>query len=139
MGMGTPEILVILLLAFLLLGPERMINAAKTVGKYVGEMRRMASEIPELTLDETERGGYEQGPIVHRGGGPNPSVRARSDNASGVEGAPTDAADSGQAEPDPDGPVPFSPRRPASNTDTQGAPESPERRGERQDGRQDAP
>ena len=78
LGMGTPEILVVLLIAFLLLGPERMINAAKTLGKYAGEMRRMASEIPDLTLDGTER-GYGEGPIVHRGGGPNPSVRPRTE------------------------------------------------------------
>ena len=108
LGMGTPEILVVLLVAFLLLGPERMINAAKTLGKYAGEMRRMASEIPDLTLDGTER-GYGDGPIVHRGGGPNPSARPRTE-----ETPPGEAAGDEGAEPAPedDGPVPFRGGRP---------------------------
>ena len=126
LGMGTLEILVVLLLAFLLLGPERMINAAKTIGKYVGEMRRMASEIPELTLDEQERGGYGEGPIVHRGGGPNPSVPARPANTGDAAGEPTAGGESAQEEPDADGPVPFSPRRPAP--DVADTPDTPERR-----------
>ena len=103
LGMGTPEILVVLLVAFLLLGPERMINAAKTLGKYAGEMRRMASEIPDLTLDGAER-GYGEGPIVHRGGGPNPSVRPRSEDAPRGEASGDEDA---EAESGDDGPVPF--------------------------------
>jgi hypothetical protein len=101
--MGTPEILVVLLIAFLLLGPERMINAAKTLGKYAGEMRRMASEIPDLTLDGTER-GYGEGPIVHRGGGPNPSVRPRTEEGKDT-GTPGD--EGAEAAPEDDGPVAF--------------------------------
>ena len=108
LGMGTPEILVVLLLAFLLLGPERMINAARTLGKYAGEMRRMASEIPDITLEGDEPGSGER-PIVHRGGGPNPSVRPRADEGEQVE-KPGD--DGEEATPEDDGPVAFRPGKP---------------------------
>ena len=114
-GMGTPEILVVLLLAFLLLGPERMISAAKMLGKYAGEMRRMASEIPDLTLDGDER-KYGESPIVHRGSGPNPSVRPRSEETPGGEASGDESA---EAAPDDDGPVAFRRGRPP-----QDAPES---------------
>lgn len=45
LGMGTFEILVILLVAFIFLGPERMIDAARTLGKWTGELRRMGSTV----------------------------------------------------------------------------------------------
>ena len=111
LGMGTPEILVVLLLAFLLLGPERMINAAKMLGKYAGEMRRMASEIPDLTLEGDEPGSGER-PIVHRGGGPNPSVRPRAEEAKSAD-KPGD--DGEEAAPDYDGPVEFRPGKPSQD------------------------
>ena len=109
LGMGTPEILVVLLLAFLLLGPERMINAAKMLGKYAGEMRRMASEIPDITLEGDEPGSDER-PIVHRGGGPNPSVRPRGEEAKSA-GKPG-GDDEEEEAPAGDGPVAFRPGKP---------------------------
>lgn len=111
LGMGTPEILVVLLLAFLLLGPERMINAAKMLGKYAGEMRRMASEIPDITLEGDDRGSGER-PIVHRGGGPNPSVRPRAEEAKSAD-KPGDDGD--EAAPADDGPVAFRPGKPSQD------------------------
>lgn len=45
LGMGTFEILIILLVAFIFLGPERMIDAARTLGKWTGELRRMGSTV----------------------------------------------------------------------------------------------
>ena len=45
LGMGTFEILIILLVAFIFLGPERMIDAARILGKWTGELRRMGSTV----------------------------------------------------------------------------------------------
>ena len=45
LGMGTFEILIILLVAFIFLGPERMIDAARLLGKWTGELRRMGSTV----------------------------------------------------------------------------------------------
>lgn len=46
-GLGFSEILVILAVALIFLGPERLPEAAKTLGKALGEFRR--------TLDEVRR------------------------------------------------------------------------------------
>ena len=87
LGMGTLELLAVLLVAFIFLGPQRMIDAARLLGKASRELRRLTDELPDLVLDE-ER------PIIHRGSGPNPSVG----------GTATD----GESD-DGDGPVTFEP------------------------------
>ena len=52
LGMGYVELLVILLVAFIFLGPERMVDAARLLGKAVREVRNMAADLPSLDLDE---------------------------------------------------------------------------------------
>jgi sec-independent protein translocase protein TatB len=42
-NVGGGEIIVILLLALIVLGPERLPDAAKKVGRFMGEVRRMTS------------------------------------------------------------------------------------------------
>jgi sec-independent protein translocase protein TatB len=56
LGMGTFEILIILLVAFIFLGPERMIEAARTLGKWTGELRRMGSTVQAEMDDLTNIG-----------------------------------------------------------------------------------
>ena len=46
------ELFLVLLIAFIFLGPERMVDAARLLGKAVREARRMAAELPRLDLDE---------------------------------------------------------------------------------------
>jgi Tat protein translocase TatB subunit len=43
LNVGTPELLVILLVALLVLGPDRLPDAARQVGKVMGDLRRMSS------------------------------------------------------------------------------------------------
>ena len=50
--MGSLEILVILLVAFIFLGPERMVDAARFFGKVVRDTRRMTTELPDLLNDK---------------------------------------------------------------------------------------
>lgn len=52
MGMGTLEVIVILLVAFVFLGPRKMIDGARFLGKLVLQVRQMADEIPNIDLDE---------------------------------------------------------------------------------------
>lgn len=42
-SIGAPEILVILLVALLVLGPERLPEAARTAGRVLAEVRRMGN------------------------------------------------------------------------------------------------
>ena len=52
--MGALEILVIALVAFILLGPQKMIDAARLMGKATKEVRRMTDELPKIVLDEEQ-------------------------------------------------------------------------------------
>jgi Sec-independent protein translocase protein TatA len=45
MGMGMPEIVVILVIAFLALGPGKSIEMARTAGKVMRDLRRTFNEI----------------------------------------------------------------------------------------------
>lgn len=53
-GMGSLEILVIALIAFILLGPQKMVDAARLLGKATKEVRRMTDELPKIVLDEEQ-------------------------------------------------------------------------------------
>lgn len=44
-GLGFTEILVILVVALIFLGPEKLPEAAKMIGKTLGELRRTVDEI----------------------------------------------------------------------------------------------
>jgi len=46
-SLGPAEILVILIVALIVLGPERLPKAAKQLGKAVGEVRRWSSNVQE--------------------------------------------------------------------------------------------
>ena len=52
MGMGVPEIGVILLVAFLVLGPNRSISMARAAGKLLGDLRRTFNEVAAAVSQE---------------------------------------------------------------------------------------
>ena len=71
-GMGAMEVLIILLVAFIFLGPNRMVDAARFLGKMVGEARRMTAELSNVVLeDEVSESGDTS--MVRRGGAPSPA------------------------------------------------------------------
>jgi Sec-independent protein translocase protein TatA len=116
LGMGPLEILVILLIAFIVLGPERMVTTARTLGKVTGELRRMAEGLPQITLDEEPRYPPKR-PIVHRGGGSNPSV--------GGQDAAMKSDEETADEPQPEsGPVAFKPSSAPSVDDDRDEPKN---------------
>lgn len=102
LGMGPMEIMLILLLAFIFLGPERMVDAAKAVGRLVREGRKLASELPQVVLEEddikivnspgnsrppqpTEDAGEktpteEDGPVAHKPSPPPPPEPSQQDS-----------------------------------------------------------
>ena len=113
LGMGTFEILIILLVAFIFLGPERMIDAARTLGKWTGELKRMGSTVQAEMDDLTNIGD----PLASR--------RPPTQNST--------QADASETPLDQDHPTPFRPRpaeNPASTPDaensaTAGGPPTP--------------
>ena len=46
-GIGVPELLVILVVALLVLGPKRLPEVAKALGKALAEFRRATSDLSE--------------------------------------------------------------------------------------------
>ena len=55
MGVGLPEIGVIMLVAFLVLGPNRSISMARTAGKVLGDLRRTFSEVAAaVSLEQSD-------------------------------------------------------------------------------------
>lgn len=54
-GVGGPEVLVILLVALLVFGPKSIPDVARTIGKGVRELRRLATEFQrEVNIAEAE-------------------------------------------------------------------------------------
>ena len=43
LNVGTPELLVILVVALLVLGPDKLPEVARKVGNVIGELRRMSA------------------------------------------------------------------------------------------------
>ena len=52
LGMGPMEVAVILLVAFLFLGPQKMVQGAKTLGDLVSQMRKVTQTITDIDVDE---------------------------------------------------------------------------------------
>ncbi len=54
-GIGLPEFILILIVALLVVGPERLPDLARTVAKYVVELKRTANSLKQsLTEEEPE-------------------------------------------------------------------------------------
>lgn len=97
LGMGPLEILLIALVAFIFLGPERMSDAARLLGKAIREGRNIASDIPRVVLEDDDI------KVVERGR----STSLINDKPSPPTGA-TKAEEKQQEGEADDGPVPFS-------------------------------
>jgi Tat protein translocase TatB subunit len=53
-GIGFPELIVILLLALIVLGPQRLPELARTLGRWVGAIKRAADEAQAQVRDELD-------------------------------------------------------------------------------------
>lgn len=74
MGIGTMELVVILLVAFLVLGPGKSIDMAKRTGRVLGDLRRAFSEVTDaISAEERQRPQGQQTPP------PPPGVPSRPD------------------------------------------------------------
>ena len=58
-NLGAPEIMVIMLLALIVLGPDKLPEAAKSIGRFTSEVRRMSngfrSEVKAAFDEESAR------------------------------------------------------------------------------------
>ena len=118
LGMGPMEVIIVLLVAFIFLGPERMVDAARMLGKGMRELRRLSEELPRLDLDEEDLfpsdGRPGRGPSAPAGGGVH-SSQSPTDFMQGDGRSPPPEAKGD--EPDDEAPVAFSPGASARDTD----------------------
>ena len=132
--MGSLELVVILLVGFIILGPKRMADAARLLGKATREVRRITEDLPEMILDENlEEPG--KGPGSNRGGGRSGPTSKAADAAANGPDTKGDApehggpvafrSDSGQG--DGPGPQPLSEHEPGERPAQPGPVEGPSR------------
>ena len=53
-GIGMPELLVILGLALILIGPKKLPDLAKSLGKTMGELRKATDDLKETISEEID-------------------------------------------------------------------------------------
>jgi sec-independent protein translocase protein TatB len=53
-GMGMPEILVILAVALIVIGPKKLPDLAKSLGRAINEFRKATTELKESLIVDTE-------------------------------------------------------------------------------------
>jgi Sec-independent protein translocase protein TatA len=117
-GMGTLEVLFILLIAFIFLGPQRLSEAAKTLGKFVREIRRMTADLPDLVLEEDDKSARQ--PVSTRR-----SSRTTPERNTSRDKEPPENGDAETVAQD--GPVAFRPGSPAQQEESGQAPSVEER------------
>ncbi|MDD4650069.1 MAG: Sec-independent protein translocase protein TatB [Desulfoplanes sp.] len=59
-GIGTTEILIILVVALIVIGPKKLPDVARTLGKALGEFKRMSSDVKRTIDLESERAEEKQ-------------------------------------------------------------------------------
>jgi sec-independent protein translocase protein TatB len=101
LNIGTPELLVILVIALLVVGPQRLPELARQIGRGLREFRKMQDEVKDivkLDLDDSDApapttapSGSPMAPGIHR------TRRPVSTNGDGPAQAATDAADDAPA------------------------------------------
>lgn len=115
LGMGPLEIVIILLIAFIVLGPERMMEAARYLGRLVGEGRKLASEMPRVVVEDDDIKVVNAGETISM---------TRGVDRKPVETAGDDSRTEDKAEAD--GPVAFTPASESASQDSD-SDQSPER------------
>ena len=59
-GIGLPELILIMAVALIVVGPEKLPELAKTLAKQVVELKRAANALKNSLQDEDDRPAWEQ-------------------------------------------------------------------------------
>ena len=105
MGVGLMELAVILLVAFLVLGPGRSIDMARKSGKLLGDLRRTFGEVTDaISIEQQEQRSEQRPPPSTAAPPPPPGVPTRPDLPDDDGAAtPPPPESSGQNRPGPKG------------------------------------
>lgn len=80
-GIGGTELLVILVVALIVLGPKAFLRSARTLGKAMGEFRKVSTEFPA----DTEYGNRARRARKAQAGSGKGTVRHRTESHRGYE------------------------------------------------------
>lgn len=65
---GLPELLVILIVALLVFGPKRLPQVARTIGRTIMDIRKMADDVKDTVREELQREEENKGEEKGSGG-----------------------------------------------------------------------
>ncbi|MBF8267243.1 MAG: hypothetical protein HW388_751 [Dehalococcoidia bacterium] len=82
LGIGPTEILFTVIIALIVLGPSRMMEMARSLGKVVKEVRRTTRELPNL-LSLEEEPGKSSSEAKGKGGAQKPGSDASGEEKPG--------------------------------------------------------
>ena len=92
LGVGPMELVIVATLAYFLLGPKKMGEAGKTIGKILRELREQRDEFTSMLMESVDIEDKPKPPVV-----PSTPVGAVAQS-----GDPGDPDESGHKDPDPD-------------------------------------
>ena len=103
LGMGMPELAVIFLVAFLVLGPSKSIEMARTTGKVLGDLRRTFNDVLAATKLDPEDLNFSDSKTT------DPKATGSAPTRSGVQpkDSSEDSSDDTAADSSADHPVDF--------------------------------
>ena len=59
LGIGAPELILILMIAIIVAGPKRMVRWAFIVGQYIGKLRAMWADVAKVIQAEVDQAGLD--------------------------------------------------------------------------------
>ena len=92
LGVGPMELVIVATLAYFLLGPKKMGEAGKAIGKILRELREQRDEFTSMLMESVDIEDKPKPPVV-----PSTPVGAVAQS-----GDPGDPDESGHKDPDPD-------------------------------------
>ena len=131
-GVGTQELLVILLIALIVVGPQKLPELARQIGKGMRELRKVQDEVRDMvkidlnpeppTVHQPGVSGPKKRSTLHRSVRPASPVTPDEPTAAAT---PTEATPAPADEPTPAEPVPITDEPPADERDEPGTAAAP--------------
>ena len=67
MGVGSLELLVVLVVALVVLGPERLVSVGRTIGRFIGEFRRTTAGLSRTLQDVVDEESFSGDRVSEEG------------------------------------------------------------------------
>ena len=92
LGIGPLEIIVVLVIALIVLGPERMLDAARMLGKFVRDAKEVARQVPRVVVEDDDVKIVSDGKATSLTGADSPPPKSDRRPESAASAAPSEDA-----------------------------------------------